>query len=78
MPAKRRAPKPDQPEIFPSADGKFCWRVRNGQNKKITAIGGETFATRTNAMRAYKRHYGIQRDGSYVRPTHAAPIHVVD
>lgn len=41
-------------EVYPDKSGAWRWRVRAG-NGKVTAISGESFASRGNAMRAARK-----------------------
>lgn len=45
-------------EIYPTKNGRFRWRTRDAGNNKITAYGGENFASYRNAVRAFQGHKG--------------------
>lgn len=59
------------PEVFPTGNGEWCWRLRNGWNKQIVCVGGETFTKKHSAAQAYRRVFGISKDGKAVTP----PLH---
>lgn len=52
-------------EVFPDKNGKFRWRCRAG-NGKITANGGEPFASKSNAKRAIYNLIGSFGDGPLI------------
>jgi uncharacterized protein YegP (UPF0339 family) len=45
-------------EIYADIGGKYRWRTR-ARNGQITAVSGESFASRRNARRAAYREYDV-------------------
>lgn len=54
----KAAPKPDRTfEVYPDTSKSYRWRTR-AKNGQITAVSGESFASRRNARRAALRENG--------------------
>ena len=49
-------------EIYPDRGGRYRWRLR-ASNGQVVAVSGESFASKSNAKRAFKKLIGRPIEG---------------